>query len=108
MTKNNISYVLCSLLLGAAICQAGFLPPVNYPIDTNPNGIVTGDFNQDGNLDLVVTGCGDIDCNISAAAFVLLGQGNGMFTVDGLFLAGPSGGTAEAAARTEEHTPARQ
>jgi len=88
MAKNCISHVLLALLITAAICQAGFLPPVNYPVNPSSTSVVTGDFNRDGNLDLVVTRCGDAQCSTSAVVIVLLGQGNGKFSRGGQFVAG--------------------
>ena len=79
MTKNRVSYALLGLLLAAAICQGGFRPPMNYSVNPSPTSIVKGDFNGDGNLDLVVTGYGDNQCATTGAVIVLLGQGNGKF-----------------------------
>jgi len=48
-----------------------FQAPVNYAVDSSPNSVTAGDFNGDGNTDLVVA---DQD-----AVSVLLGNGNGTF-----------------------------
>jgi len=95
MTKNCISYVLLALLLAAATCQGGFRPPMNYPVNPSPTSIVKGDFNGDGNLDVVVTGCGDDQCTTTGAVIVLLGEGNGKFVRGGQFVAGPPNTTAD-------------
>jgi hypothetical protein len=101
MTKNCISYILLALLLIAAICQAGFRSPVNYPVNPSPTSIVKGDFNRDGNLDLVVTGCGDAQCATTGAVIVLLGQGNGKFSRGSQFVAGPPNSTADTLASAD-------
>src|SRR5262245_14467560 len=50
-----------------------FTPAVSYPAGTNPQEIVTADFNNDGRLDLAT-------CNIGGNnVSVLLGNGNGTF-----------------------------
>ena len=50
-----------------------FGPPTNYPADIGSWGITTGDFDEDGHTDLVVT---NFDAtNIS----IFLGNGNGTF-----------------------------
>jgi hypothetical protein len=50
-----------------------FTPAVSYPADTNPQEIVSADFNNDGRLDLAT--CNSGGNNVS----VLLGNGNGTF-----------------------------
>ena len=50
-----------------------FAPQVTYAVGTDPNGIVAGDFNGDGRLDLAVTNYGDNTVS------VLLGNGDGTF-----------------------------
>jgi FG-GAP-like repeat len=72
-----------------------FQPPVNYSVNLSPTSIVKGDFNRDGNLDLVVTGYGDPNCTTAGAVIVLLGEGNGKFTRGGQFVAGPPNTTAD-------------
>src|SRR5262245_53175545 len=93
--KNCIRHILLALLTTAAICQAGFRPPVNYQVNPSPTSVVQGDFNRDGNLDLVVTGCGDARCTTTGAVIVLLGHGNGRFSRGGQFVAGPANTTAD-------------
>jgi len=50
-----------------------FTPAVSYPAGTNPQEIVTADFNNDGRLDLATCNAG------SSSVSVLLGNGNGTF-----------------------------
>ncbi len=50
-----------------------FLPPLNISLAGNPNGLMAGDFNRDGKLDLAVTLASRISFRI------LLGNGNGTF-----------------------------
>ncbi len=50
-----------------------FNPAVNYEVGSNPQAMAVGDFNQDGNPDLVTANY--FDHNVS----VLLGAGNGTF-----------------------------
>jgi hypothetical protein len=50
-----------------------FLTPVNYAAGTNPQAIVTADFNGDGRLDLAVAN------SSSSNVSVLLGNGDGTF-----------------------------
>jgi FG-GAP-like repeat len=95
MMKNHVSYALLGLLLAATICQGGFRPPMNYSVNPSPTSIVKGDFNGDGNLDLIVTGCGDNQCATTGAVIVLLGQGNGKFVRADQFVAGPPNSTAD-------------
>src|SRR6185437_3347430 len=52
-------------------CLLSFSPAVSYPVGTNPQAVVTADFNHDGRLDLAVA-------NVeSDSVSVLLGNGNG-------------------------------
>jgi hypothetical protein len=37
------------------LCLPSFLSPVNYAVGSAPEGVVSGDFNNDGRLDLAVT-----------------------------------------------------
>jgi hypothetical protein len=50
-----------------------FSPRSVYSVDLDPTGVVVGDFNGDGNLDLAVS------CFSSNDAFVLFGNGKGAF-----------------------------
>jgi hypothetical protein len=89
----NATSILAGMALTLSpVAFAGqFEPPVNYFLNRSLNGIARGDFNGDGNTDLVVTGCGDAGCTTTGSAFVLLGKGNGEFTRGGRFVAGPPG-----------------
>jgi hypothetical protein len=60
-----------------------FKAPVNYPVGTYPNGVVTGDFNHDGRLDLAVLSAGYFfspdDSGKHTTLSILLGNGDGTF-----------------------------
>ena len=88
---------LASLLLAlSALTFAGnFQAPTNYPTNPYPTGIVAGDFNRDGNTDLVMTVCGDKNCIAPGSVQVLLGHGNGKFSLGGVFPAGVLGTSAD-------------
>jgi hypothetical protein len=67
---------LLSLLL-AAVVAAGqsfgcFSGPTSYGTDSNPRAVVLGDFNNDGKLDMVTAGLGNVVC-------IFLGNGDGTF-----------------------------
>src|SRR5215217_3934061 len=64
--------------VGRACCEVlehrrllSFSPATSFPVGTNPQDVVTADFNNDGQLDLAATGEGSVS--------VLLGNGNGSF-----------------------------
>src|SRR5262249_6068239 len=54
-------------------CLLSFSPAVSYPVGTNPQAVVTADFNHDGRLDLAVA---NVESN---SVSVLLGTGDGRF-----------------------------
>jgi hypothetical protein len=64
-----------SVLLGNG--DGTFQPQVLYPAAPSPRAIALGDFNGDGNRDLVVTDAGDVDEGHTVS--VLLGNGDGSF-----------------------------
>jgi hypothetical protein len=66
---NSLDYV--SILLGNG--NGTFQPAVIYEVGSNPTGVVAGDFNHDGNLDLAVANSG------SNTVSILLGNGDGTF-----------------------------
>jgi len=71
--------LLCVLLTAAAPSFAeGFLPPMEYPVDS-PAAAEVGDFNGDGVLDLVVAN------SASASVSILLGNGDGSFQAPLIF-----------------------
>lgn len=63
-------------------CLPSFLPAVSYPVGANPQAVVTGDFNGDGQLDLAVANTND------SSVSVLLGKANGTFQPAQRFSAG--------------------
>jgi hypothetical protein len=66
----------------AARILPSFLPAVNYPTGASPNVVVTGDFDNDGNLDFALTDTG------STAVSVYLGNGDGNFQAPRTFATG--------------------
>ena len=71
-----------SILLGNG--DGTFQAHVDYATGTQPLWVATGDFNADGNLDLVVVNqnCPSLSCNPndnSGSVSILLGNGNGTF-----------------------------
>src|SRR5258707_15673927 len=50
-----------------------FLAPMNYAAGTNPQAVITGDFNGDGRLDLAVANYSD------STVSILLGNSDGTF-----------------------------
>jgi hypothetical protein len=59
---------------------------VNYTVNPSPTGIATGDFNRDGKLDLAVIVCGDQNCETTGSVQVLFGNGDGTFTLGGIYV----------------------
>src|SRR5215204_2130442 len=54
-------------------CLPSFSPATSFPVGTNPQAVVTADFNNDGHLDLATADPG------SHSVSVLLGDGGGGF-----------------------------
>jgi len=67
----NGNMVGVDILLGKG--DGAFLSPANYPTTSSPTSIAVGDFNGDGNADLVLA-----NGNLYSIS-VLLGKGNGTF-----------------------------
>jgi Big-like domain-containing protein/VCBS repeat protein len=87
LLRRSILLLACSALTFAG----NFQTPTNYQTNPYPTGIVSGDFNRDGNTDLVMTVCGDKNCVAPGSVQVLLGHGNGKFSLGGVFAAGVLG-----------------
>ncbi|MEQ1472780.1 MAG: VCBS repeat-containing protein, partial [Candidatus Acidiferrum sp.] len=71
--NNNGGAGTVSVILGNPGGDEFFASQVTYPVDAGPIGLVTGDFNGDGILDLVTTN------EASSTLSVLLGVGDGTF-----------------------------
>ncbi|MEY2536935.1 MAG: hypothetical protein QOG67_675, partial [Verrucomicrobiota bacterium] len=56
-----------------------FKAAVNYPVGVYPAGVVTGDFNHDGKVDLAVLNSGDFFTVNTTTLSILLGDGQGTF-----------------------------
>ena len=54
-------------------CLPSFSPATSFPVGTNPQAVVTADFNNDGHLDLATANAGDNSVS------VLLGNADGTF-----------------------------
>src|SRR5947209_20556988 len=78
-----------ALILSPVAFAGQFEPPVNYFLNRSLNGIARGDFNGDGSIDLVVTGCGNPACTTTGAVFVLRGKGNSEITRRARFVGAP-------------------
>jgi hypothetical protein len=78
MKNPKVVLLVLALLLPVATGSAqavSFIPALNLTTGNAPVGLATGDFNGDGNPDLVVANAN------GSTIFVLLGDGNGSFTV---------------------------
>ncbi len=64
-----------------------FSPAMSFPVGTNPQDVVTADFNNDGKLDLATSSYDDATGDGSVS--VLLGNGNGSFQPARSFATGP-------------------
>ena len=67
-----------SILLGNG--DGTFQPATNLTAGKNPTRIATGDFNSDGNSDLLVVRAGDASVNDNGDATIFLGNGDGTFS----------------------------
>ena len=72
----------------ATSATIGFMPPVNYPVGTNPGAVAVGDFNGDGKTDLAVVNNGNASTGDDGNVSILLGNGDGTFQAAVNFAAG--------------------
>ena len=93
--RSTTAVVAITLVATSLAFAAGFQGAVNYTVNPYPTGIMQGDFNRDGNLDLAVAVCGDADCVATGSVQVLFGHGDGTFTPGGTYVAGPDGTTVD-------------
>jgi hypothetical protein len=63
-----------------------FQPPTTYPVGVLPGAIVAGDFNGDGRTDLAVADSGNKFFKAPGGVSVLLGNGDGTFRNQGLYV----------------------
>jgi hypothetical protein len=73
-TFRDLFFSLGVLLFAVHAFPQNFAPPVNYLTDTFPHAVVQGDFDHDGNLDLIVVN------EQSNTLDVFLGHGDGTFS----------------------------
>src|ERR1051325_9120463 len=64
-----------------------FSPAMSFPVGTNPQDVVTADFNNDGKLDLATSSYDDATGD--GSVIVLRGNGNGSFQPAATFATGP-------------------
>ena len=82
--STSIVVALLSVCLNTALAQSplpvSFLAARTYSVSVEPRSVAVGDFNGDGNLDLVVAnGCEAILHAEQRTVSVLLGNGDGTF-----------------------------
>jgi hypothetical protein len=94
--RHTVLQIVALILAASSFVFAGnFLSPVTYTLNPYPTGIAMGDFNGDGKMDLAMTVCGDVNCATAGSVQLLLGNGDGTFTVGGVYVAGAFGTTAD-------------
>jgi hypothetical protein len=79
------SVILACLLMGIVVSHSlaqNYAPAVNYATGKAPVALATGDFNHDGNIDIVVANTGEPSLNL------FLGNGDGTFKSAGTISVG--------------------
>lgn len=80
-----LNYNAQSVTIRLNIGNGSFGSATEYPVDMQPHSVASGDFNGDGRVDLIVRG--------NAFSRVLLGRGDGSFTVATILLPSIASGT---------------
>ena len=78
----NYTAATVSVLIGTG--TGAFAPHSDYPCGSNPLGLISGDLNGDGKLDLAVIN------DLSSQVSILLNAGNGVFNLPTAVTAGPA------------------
>ena len=69
----------CSLGQAAIAATASFAPAMNYPVGTRPTYVLSGDFDGDQKIDLLIAHDGDPNVPGDGSVKLLLGKGDGTF-----------------------------
>src|SRR5438445_7362816 len=80
--KRFLAVVLLFLLSGvrpANSATVGFQSAVSYTVGTAPRAVASGDFNDDGKMDLAVANSGNPSVGDDGNVSILLGNGDGTF-----------------------------
>ena len=82
ISTNNGDSTVAIYINNSTPGNISFAAGVTYPVGLYPSSIVTGDFNRDGKIDVIVLNNGDVFNVASPTTInVLLGNGDGTFSV---------------------------